>query len=322
MLFLLFRECLPHISNRVHLLELMSHRFLFLLIFQFTVTFLQFYVVEEMGKEESQQVTRRATRLSSSTANVLETPKTSTRQPLTVCDLVYGDETLSFDDLISSLPGRKNQILELIRLLGPLNSPVSPLFLYGGVSTGKTSTVLQIFRHLNRPFVYSSCRTCYNPRILFESILNQLLLHRKNESNNYASAKRCEKPSDFVNLLQDALVNVTNSLKGNMGKLGSKKFGGRVSGSMLYVIIDSLELVREWDKSSVIIPFLFKLHDILKMPDVGFVFISSSAPDTYYSDTGFIEPIPIYFPDYTEDDLRRIFLRNQPNPKLYSSFLE
>ncbi|CAF2048166.1 unnamed protein product [Brassica rapa] len=85
---------------------------------------------------------------------------------------------------------RRSQILDLTRLISPLDSPALPIIIYGDASTGKTSVVLQFFRHLNRPFVYSSCCTCCNPRILFESILNQLSLHSKNSSNGYASAKR------------------------------------------------------------------------------------------------------------------------------------
>ena len=209
-----------------------------------------------------------------------------------------------------------------MRLLGPLNSPMLPLFLYGGTSTGKTSIILQIFRHLNRPFVYSSCLTCYSPRILFESIMNQLLLHRKNSDNGYASAKRCERPSDFVVSLREALTNVLNTLKENSGKSSSRKPAGQANGRMIYLIFDNLELVREWDKSSSILPFLFELYDILNMPEVGLIFISKVSPDAYYSDRGYVEPIPILFPDYTEDSLRQIFMRNQANPKLYSSFLE
>ncbi|PSS24282.1 Origin of replication complex subunit like [Actinidia chinensis var. chinensis] len=279
-----------------------------------------------MGKEESPQVvTRRTTRSSSSStpnSKNLETTKSCNPQPMTINDLVFGDEHISFDDLISSLPGRRSQIHELVRLLGPLNSPTIPLFIYGGTSTGKTSVVLQIFRYLNRPFVYTSCRTCYNPRVLFESILNQLSLHRKDVGNGYSSAKRCERPSDFVNLLREALLTVVNNLKGHLENSSSKKSIGRISGKMVYLIIDNLELVREWDKSANLLPFLFKLYAILMLPEVGLVYISNTSPDTYYSDTGYIEPIPVYFPDYTEEDLRQIFLRNQANQKLYSSFLE
>lgn len=281
---------------------------------------------EEMGKEESPQVIRRTTRFSATSTpnshNLAEPTIPSNLQAMTLDDLTFGDEPISFEDLISSFPGRRIQVHELIGLMGPLNSPMIPLFVYGGASTGKTSVVLQVFRHLNRPFVYSSCRTCYSPRILFESILNQLLLHRKDAGNGYSSAKRCEKPSDFVNLLREALLTVVSNLKGDLGKSSSKKKGGRVKGKMVYLVIDNLELLRQWDKSATILPFLFKLYDILNVPEVGFVFISSTSPDTYYLDTGYVEPIPVYFPDYTEDHLREIFMRNQANPKLYSSFLE
>lgn len=211
-----------------------------------------------MGKEESPQISRRTTRSSSSVTvakNGVETTKTSDSRPLTINELVFGKDSIGLDDLLSSFPGRRVQILELVRLLGPSNSPMLPIFVYGGSSTGKTSIILQIFRHLNRPFVYSSCLTCYSLRILFESILNQLLLHRKNAANGYSSAKRCERPSDFVNSLREALSNVINNLKGNSGKSSSKNLVGWADGNMIYLIFDNLELVREWDKSSTILPF-------------------------------------------------------------------
>lgn len=275
-------------------------------------------------KEESVQISRRTTR-SSATAynnNGIESAKPNVSHTPTLDDLVFGQEPISLDDLLSSFPGRRVQILELLRLLGTINSSMPPLFIYGSASTGKTSIVLQIFRRLSRPFVYTSCLSCYSPRILFESILNQLLLHKKNAVNGYSSAKRCEKPSDFVNLLREALTNVIDSLKANLGKTSTTKLKGQVNGRMIYLIFDKFELVREWDKSSSILSFLFGLCDILKMAEVGVIFISNNSLDTYHSNTGYVEPIPVHFPEYTEDDLRQIFMRNQANRKLYSSFLE
>ncbi|PON68088.1 Origin recognition complex, subunit [Parasponia andersonii] len=278
-----------------------------------------------MGKEESPQIERRSTRHSSATISKNEAgTKSNEPLPPTVNDLFYGEEEkpISLDDVVSSFPGRRIQIIELMRVLGPVNCPMVPLFIYGDSSTGKTSITLQIFRHLNRPFVYSSCLTCYSPRILFESILNQLLLHRKSMANSYLSAKRCERPSDFVNFLREALISITSNLQGNSGKSGSKKLDRRASGNMIYLIFDNLERVREWDKSSIMLPFLLNLYDILKMPEVGLIFISNTSPDTYYSSMGYAEPTPVYFPDYKEDDLRQIFVKNQENKKLYSSFLD
>ncbi|KAH0912274.1 hypothetical protein HID58_035595, partial [Brassica napus] len=116
-----------------------------------------------MTKEESSKVTRRSTKSSLTVTNPMN--PTHLYQP-------------------------RSQILDLTRLIGPLDSPALPIIIYGDASTCKTSVVLQMLKHLNRPFVYSSCRTCCNPRILFESILNQLSLHSKCSSNGYASAKR------------------------------------------------------------------------------------------------------------------------------------
>ena len=79
-----------------------------------------------MGKEESAQVVTRRTTISFSSS----TQKSRNPQPMTLNDLVFGDEPISFDDLISSLPGRRSQILELVHLLGPLNSPTIPPSVY------------------------------------------------------------------------------------------------------------------------------------------------------------------------------------------------
>ncbi|KAI3849712.1 hypothetical protein MKW98_026626 [Papaver atlanticum] len=175
--------------------------------------------------------------------------------------------------LLSSLPGRELQILELLDVLGPVNSPMLPLFVYGDASTGKTSSILQIFRYLKRPFIYASCRTCYAPRLLFSSV-----------------KQRCERPAD---------------------------------GTMIYFVFDSMELVRKWDKHLEITSMLFKLYEILKLPQVAFIFISSASLDMYLINTGFVEPMQVHFPGYKEEDLFRIFKKNHAsqNP-LYETFLK
>ncbi|GAB4833738.1 Origin recognition complex subunit 5 [Ancistrocladus abbreviatus] len=278
-----------------------------------------------MDSGESPQITRRTTRLSAlavSSSSDAGTHKKTTAQKLSLKDLVLGEEPLILDDLLSSFPGRRGQIIDVLRLLGPLGSPMLPIFVYGGASMGKTSVILQIFRHLKRPFVYASCCTCYSPRILFESILNQLMLHQRDEKHCYSRAKCCERPSDFANFLREALVNILDNLKGTSMKSSTRKISEYVKGNMIYLIIDNLELLRDWDKSSTILPFLFGLPGILKLPEVGIIFISKASPDTFYSNSGYMEPVPVYFPGYTEEELRQIFMQKQANPEVYSSFLK
>ncbi|KAG7617835.1 Origin recognition complex subunit 5 [Arabidopsis thaliana x Arabidopsis arenosa] len=271
-------------------------------------------------KEESSKVTRRSTR-SSASVTVENSEPTESHTP-TIDDLTFGEESITIDAVLSNFPGRRSQIFDFIRLMGPLDCPTLPIMIYGGASTGKTSVVLQVLRHLNRPFVYSSCRTCYNPRILFESILNQLLLHRKCSLNGYSSAKRCDKPSDFVNLLREALSSVIKTLESTSGTSRSDKPDEKPMGKMVYLILDNVDLIRDWDKGTIILQFLFSLYTVLKMPQLGIILISGLPPDVYYSNMGYTDPIPLYFPEYSEEDLRQIFLRNQPNRKLYSAFLD
>ncbi|KAK4786098.1 hypothetical protein SAY86_002787 [Trapa natans] len=278
-----------------------------------------------MVKEESLKAAKRITPSAYSAPTIEKNSAVKSKKTVDLCfpllsDLVYGNP-ISLDALLSTFPGRRTQILELIQLLGPLNSPTLPLFVYGVPSTGKTSIILQLFRHLNRPFVYSSFRTCYNPRNLFESVLNLLLLHHRVAANGYSSTKRCDKLSDFVDFLRDALTSLIKRLKDDVKNSVSPQSVLPIDGYMIYLIFDHLELVREWGKSSSMLQFLFNLHDNLNIPEVGFIFISNLAPDMFCSNMTYVEQIPVYFPSYTEDDLRQILLRNQENQKLYSSFL-
>ncbi|XP_020579046.1 origin of replication complex subunit 1 [Phalaenopsis equestris] len=265
--------------------------------------------------------TRSSSHLSTSTAqpppNCAYPYSSQTKSPELIPGQYSSEDPISLETLFSSLPGRKPQILEILQLVGPLNSPMFPLLIYGGTSNGKSISILQTFRYLNRPFVYAGFRTCYSPRILFDSVLRQLLLYGSNLGKGNCGSKRCEKPSEFIDLLRNTLVSVVRALRERRLKLGSENDRGE----MIYLIFDNFELLRTWDKSSNIVPLLLRLHEILKIPEVGIIYISSSTPDSYYLSTGSVEPITVYFPGYTLEDLHHILMMNQPNPKLYSSFL-
>lgn len=224
---------------------------------------------------------------------------------------------MTLDDLHASLPGRRMQVEEILNLLGPLDSPMLPLFLYGGTSTGKTRTIVQIFHHLNRPFVYVSCLSCQTPKILFESVLDQLASHKRNSGNGYSSFKQCDRSSDFLELLRDAVFSWRQK---SSNVRGVRKEG---NGKMIYLIVDNVEVIRHWGKNSELLSLLFKIHDITRIMDLGFIYISCNAgPEIYYSSASSTEPVPIFFPDYTEEELHQILLRNHENPKLYNSFLK
>ncbi|XP_047071893.1 origin of replication complex subunit 5 isoform X2 [Lolium rigidum] len=265
----------------------------------------------------SQPVTpRRTTRASTSAPDSPSSPpksrsKPSPRRqllaaaapgPLPAADEPTDDNPLAA--LLEALPGRRAQARDLLRLLAP--APALPVLLHGGAATGKTRALLLALRHLRLhlrptpPLVYAALRSLPSPRALFASILSQL----KAPSSSTSSRQRVpDKPSDFVPALRDALAGVVSQ------------------GENVYLVFDNLEVVRGWDKGGQLVSLLLRLHDLLRLPQVVLVYVSSAAPDAYYTMTGSVEPNHVYFPDYTVDEVHGILMRGQPNPKLYSSFL-
>ncbi|KAF2587967.1 hypothetical protein F2Q70_00041034 [Brassica cretica] len=68
-------------------------------------------------------------------------------------------------------------------------------------------------------------------------------------------------------------------------------------GKTVYMIVDHLDLIKEWDKGAMILQFLFSLYSVLKLPQLGVILISGLPPDVYYSNMGYTDPLPVYFPD-------------------------
>lgn len=98
----------------------------------------------------------------------------------------------------------RNEINQLLNLLGRPCDPVPPVFVYGPAATGKTSILREAMRVLRRPHAYVSCRSSHTPRLMFESILNQLLGHVRSVSNKYSSSRKCERLIDFTKHLPGA----------------------------------------------------------------------------------------------------------------------
>ncbi|XP_025794177.1 origin of replication complex subunit 1 isoform X2 [Panicum hallii] len=212
------------------------------------------------------------------------------------------DERSAINALLEALPGRRAQASDLLRLLAP--APALPLLLYGGAATGKTRALLLALRHIRprpRRVAYAALRSLPSPRALFASLLSQL---SPPTSSSASSRQRVpDKPSDFVAALRDALASLC------------------AQGEAVYLVFDNLEVVRSWDKGGQLLALILRLHDLLRLPQVVLVYVSSATPDAYYSMTGSVEPNHIYFPDYAVDEVRDILMRGHSNPKLYTSFL-
>ncbi|EFJ26106.1 hypothetical protein SELMODRAFT_413184 [Selaginella moellendorffii] len=237
--------------------------------------------------------------------------------------------------LVRDFPGRRSEIQDLLSILGGPYDFFPPLLVHGAASTGKTSVVKEIFRHLRRPYAYASCRSCHAARILFESIINSLVGHVRSAENGYSSARKCERASDFVEFLPDACEeairrsNNESCSSPSNGKASSDElvtvFGNlswfkRETG-VVYLIIDNIDLVRNWSGGQNLLSVLFRLPELSRLPQLGMVFISSVGPHAFTSGTGCRQPLPVYFRDYLDDELFQILVKKQIKSDLYVSFL-
>ncbi|CAM6109807.1 unnamed protein product [Calypogeia fissa] len=215
--------------------------------------------------------------------------------------------------------GRKAEIDELLSILGEPGDTLPPLLIYGSAATGKTSVVKETMALLKRPFAYVSCRSCHGPRLVFESVLNQLLGHVRCKANNYASAKKCERLSDFVCQLEGACAVACSRNSKEKSSASRCSDGGQ---EVVYLIFDDVELVRGWTGGGTLLASLVTLSQLTRLPNLGLVFVSSAGPDTFHLGTSARELVPLYFREYTNEELYSILVKWQPNSDLYSFFLK
>lgn len=236
----------------------------------------------------------------------------------------------TLDYMTQIFPGRRNEINQLLNLLGRPCDPVPPVFVYGPAATGKTSIVREAIRVLRRPHAYVSCRSSHTPRLMFESILNQLLGHVRSASNNYSSARKCERVIDFTKHLPGACAQALSRKSSQdkrlrSGRKGTPKAAEKTPcakvNDTVYLIFDNVEQSRGWTGGALLLGALFKLSELTRLPNLGLIFISSVGLDGYQASTLSREPISLYFRDYNDSELYRILLLQRPNVDLYASFL-
>ncbi len=87
------------------------------------------------------------------------------------------------------------------------------------------------------------------------------------------------------------------------------------------MVIDNVELMRDWSGGMMLLASLFKLSELTRLPYLGLLFISRVGPDGIQACVTSREPLPLYFRDYNDSELAQILLLQQPNAELYASFL-
>lgn len=191
-----------------------------------------------------------------------------------------------------SFPGRKYQIQQLCNLFGYKNETfVDCVYIYGPSSTGKSSIVTSVLDNLGIQHVRINLIECYSPKILFESILNQLSGHKVDSFKGLPYAK-CDNIMDFI--------------------FNLKKCASEVDLNNTVIVLDKAERLRNMEYN--LLPSFLKFQEISQLP-ISVILVSEIMFEKYYSKFVVDEPIKVYFPQYTQDELLEILCLDHENVK-------
>ena len=135
-------------------------------------------------------------------------------------------------------PGRKQEIKQLLGLLGAPHDHAMPIFVHGPPVTGKSSIVRDVFAALGRPFAYTSLVDSHGPRLLLDAIVEELAPHLRGLS---AKQMRCDRLADLVAMLADGLPR---------------------DGPSIYLVIDEATRLLDWKGAEPLLPALMKLSEL------------------------------------------------------------
>lgn len=86
------------------------------------------------------------------------------------------------------------------------------VYIHGDHGTGKTAVLGALLDQLPHRSVTVDCVECFTPKILYETLLNELFEHRLSAATQFASYARCDNARDFVDALQVGQIFVLQLL--------------------------------------------------------------------------------------------------------------
>ncbi|XP_075439800.1 origin recognition complex subunit 5 [Ascaphus truei] len=194
---------------------------------------------------------------------------------------------------------RESQLATLLSIFGERQHLGFPsIFIYGHSGTGKTYVLQTLLSTLELPCAVVNCVECFTPRLLLEQILNQLHNHCPAPENDYSSFERCDTFNDFVRLYK-RIVSSPDFQK-----------------ETVYIVLDKAEQLREMDAN--LLPGFLRLQELTES-NVTVIFLTEIVWETFRPNTGCLEPLPLYFADYSKVELQRI-LSSDYHPEFSAEF--
>lgn len=207
----------------------------------------------------------------------------------------------TLDELIKLFPGRDKQITQLYNYLGHKNEPFpNCLYIYGGSGTGKTTIVKHLLESLAINHAFINLIECYTSKILFESILNQLTGFKVDPTKGQPFTK-CDNMMDFVSCLQRCSEEMN------------------LNGSI--VVLDKSEQLRQMDYN--LLPGFLRMRELSGI-EITVILLSEIVFEKYYARGNIVQPLKVYFPQYSKEELVNILMLDYSSAKaaIYDNFKE
>lgn len=186
------------------------------------------------------------------------------------------------EELFKNVPCREAQLNELFDLLGEYDEPLpTAIFISGNMATGKSLCVQTALNYLGFKHVTVNCIECYSPKIIFETVLSQISY----ENNDQVDVK-CDSLRDFISALNQV-----------------EEEGNRYEPVVL--VLDKAERLRNMDLN--IFSALLRLRELCNL-NVCTIFLTHLNYDHFYFKMGVREPLKIFFPNYSKEELLEIIL--------------
>ena len=201
--------------------------------------------------------------------------------------------------LCARWPGRREQISQLLGLIGEPHDHAMPMFVHGPPVTGKTSIVRDVLGTLGRPFAYTSLVDSHGPRLLLDALVEELAPHLRGMEEKDL---RCDRMADLVSILRRGLPQ---------------------DNPAVFVVIDEATRLLDWKGADLILTALMKLSELTER-NVGCVLVATPGWDAFRSAAGARPPAPVFFDAYSKAQLQKVLLRERPpeaDERLYHNFV-
>ncbi|RLU15518.1 hypothetical protein DMN91_012512 [Ooceraea biroi] len=189
------------------------------------------------------------------------------------------------EEVRNNIKCREKVIAQLYSLIGAANEPMpESIFVYGHTATGKSLVIESLLKHLNYNASYINCMEHLGSKHMYNYMLADLTASINEPSSDVLSNYSCDNIMDFILALKKILHSDQRPI---------------------VLVFDKCHRIRNFDVT--FLPAVLRLRELSNV-NICTIFISEITWDKFNTKIGTLNPIRIYFPQYTKEELAQLLL--------------